>query len=596
MVASTLRSGGLNVKTRTSRPPIGSPNSPPIDRSRQRYAVLVDSLDDEHEHSVVLGTLATAREMDAKLVIVAGGPIDAPDPRLQALNFAFDLVRRDNVLGVLALSSAIGNAIGPQRLQAWLARFDDMPVCCMGVPIQGRVSVRVDNASGIREAVRHLIEVHGKRNIGFIRGPAQSDEAEVRLAAYRDTLREHAIEPDDRWVAEGDYNRPSGAHAVRTILDQKRVSLHSLDALVCANDYMALGALDELSRRGIHVPEQMALTGFDDVASAAAARPGLTTVRQPAGELGREGLKQLLLLAGGGSPSGDRVLPVELKLRRSCGCMLDVGLAERVTTGVAPSSFEAALIQRRQLIVAELARSAHGSFGAGGSDWESALLSALLEELREDKPGALSQRVQRLLQKLEQSGNDLTGAPHVLATLRRHALPCVQGHALARDRLEDAMADAQLVVTTVLAQVAASAARAAQQRSRELSRQVQESMFDKASTVSRALREHLPGMGVDACVVASLTGNGPGGWLGQLCFGFAPGKPHPGPEALPLAKLSEHPMLEQCRTLFLLPITFGNQPLGVAALSVTSQLARSELLEDLRDLLAIALKVQGLHG
>jgi phosphoserine phosphatase RsbU/P len=593
------------VKTRTSRPPIGPVHGPstgpsirpPIDRSRQRYAVLVDSLDDEHEHSVVLGTLAAAREVDAKLVIVAGGPIDSPDPRLQALNFAFDLVRRDNVLGVLALSSAIGNAIGPQRLQAWLARFDDMPVCCMGVPIEGRISVRVDNASGIREAVRHLIEVHGKRNIGFIRGPAQSDEAEVRLAAYRDTLREHAIEPDARWVAEGDYNRPSGAHAVRTILDHKRVSVHALDALVCANDSMALGALDELSRRGIHVPEQVALTGFDDVASAAAARPGLTTVRQPASELGREGLKQLLLLAGGGSPSSDRVLPVELKLRHSCGCMgLDVGLAERVMAGVAPSSFEAALIQRRQLIVAELARSAHGSFGAGGSDWESALVSALLEELREGKAGALSQRVQRLLQKLEQSGNDLTVAPHVLATLRRHALPCVHGHSLARDRLEDAMAHAQLVVTTVLTQVATSAARAAQQRSRDLSRHVQESMFSDASSVSRALREHLPGLGVDACVVASLTGNGPGGWLGQLCFGFAPGKPHPDPEALPLAKLSQHPMFEPCRTLFLLPITLGNEPLGVAALSVTSQSARSELLEDLRDLLSIVLKVQAGHG
>jgi DNA-binding LacI/PurR family transcriptional regulator len=574
------------------------PSSPPVERSsRQRYALLARSLDDEHEHSVLLGTLAAAREADVKLVIVAGGTIDSPDPRLQANNFAFDLVQRDNVLGVLALSSAIGNALGPERMGAWLARFDDTPVCSLGVPIEGRVSVLVDNASGIRETVRHLIEVHGKRNIGFIRGPAQSDEAEVRLAAYRDTLREHAIEPDPRWVADGDYDRPSGAHAVRTILDQKRVSVHSLDALVCANDCMALGALDELSRRGIHVPEQLALTGFDDMPSAAVARPGLTTVRQPASELGREGLKRLLLLAGGGSPTGNHMLPVELKLRRSCGCRnLDVGLAERVTAAATPSSFEAALIQRRQVIVAELARSAHGSFGAGGSDWESALLSALLEELRAEQAGALSQRVQRLLQKLEQSGNDLTGVPQVLATLRRHALPCVLGHSLARDRLEDAMANAQMVVTTMLAQAAASSARAALQRSRDLSRHLKENMFGDATSVSRALNEQLPSLGVDACVVAALTGNGPGGWLGQLCFGFAPGKPHPKPERLPLSKLLDHPMLEQCRTVFLLPITLGNEPLGVAALSVTSQLARSELLEDLGDLLSIALKVQDRHG
>ncbi len=574
----------MAATTRTSRPP--------IDKARQRYALLVDSLDDEHEHSVVLGALMAARDVDAKLVVVPGGPVDAVDPRLRVNNFAFDLVRPDNVLGVLVLSSALGNAIGPARLETWLARYASMPVCCMGVTIPGHVSVKVDNGGGIREAVRHLIEVHGKRNIGFVRGPAQSEEAELRLAAYREALLQHGIEPDARWVADGDYNRPSGAQAVRTILDQKRVSVHALDALVCANDYMALGAMDELSRRGINVPEQIALTGFDDVPSAAAARPALTTVRQPGTDLGREGLKQLLLLAGGAPKTGDRVLPVDLKLRRSCGCLpREVGLAERVQATTHSGSFEAALIQRRQLIVAELARAAHGSFGAGGSDWESTLLSALLEELREGQQGALSRRVQRLLQKLEQGGSDLEAAPHVLGTLRRQALPCVASNPEARDRLEDAMADAQLVATTMLSQVAASSLRAALVRSRALSRDVQESMFGKPSAVSRALAEHLPSLGVDACVVAALAGKSSEGWLGQLYFGFAPGKGHPEPEALPLARLSEHEMLAQHRTLFMLPIALGTQPLGVAAISVTSQLARSELLEDLRELFGVVLKV-----
>jgi DNA-binding LacI/PurR family transcriptional regulator len=577
---------------------ISRSSRPPIDKARQRYALLVDSLDDEHEHSVVLGTLMAAREMDAKLVIVPGGPVDADEPRLKVNNFVFDLVRPDNVLGVLVLSSAIGNAIGPARLETWLARYSNLPVCCMGVPIQGHVSVKVDNGAGIREAVRHLVEVHGKRNIGFIRGPAQSEEAEVRLAAYREALVQHGITPDPRWVADGDYNRPSGAQGVRTILDQKRVSVHALDALVCANDYMALGALDELTRRGIHVPEQIALTGFDDVASAAAARPALTTVRQPGSDLGREGLKQLLLLAGGAPKTGDRVLPVDLKLRRSCGCMtLEVSLAERVQVGSTPSSFEAALIQRRQVIVAELARAAHGSFGAGGSDWESTLLSALLEELREGTQGALSRRVQRLLQKLEQGGGDLSAAPRVVATLRRQALPCVTGNPEARDRLEDAIADAQLVATSMLSQVAASSLRALLMRSRAMVRDVQEAMFGRPSAVSRALAEHLPGLGVDACAVAALAGKSSDGWLGQLVYGFAPGQGHPEPEAMALARLSEHPLLEQSRTLFMLPIALGTQPLGVAAISVTSLLVRSELLEDLRELFAIVLKVaQERHG
>lgn len=571
--------------------------SPP-DRTRQRYALLVDSLDDEHELSVVQGSLAAGRQLDARMVVVAGGPVDAPDERLRAGNFVFDLVGRDNILGVLVLSSALGNASGPQHLAQWLTRYDGMPLCCMGVQIPGHVSVRVDNATGIREAVSHLIEVHGKQNIGFIRGPAQSDEAEVRYAAYREALLAHGIEPDPRWVAEGDYNRPSGSQAVRTILDQKRVSVHALDALVCANDYMALGAMDELGRRGINVPEQMAVTGFDDVPSAALSRPALTTIRQPAGDQGREGLKQLVLLAGGARPADDFVLPVELTIRRSCGCTSqDFGLAPRQQAGSITSSFEAALIQRRQVIVAELARTAQGSFGAAGSDWESPLLSALIEEMRDGKPGVLSRRVQRLLVKLEQSGSDLAAAPAVISTLRRQALLCVAPHSEARDRLEDAISDAQLLATSMLSQVAVNLTRANVTRTRVLARQVQERMFGNPALVSRALSEHLPALGVDACVVAAVVGRSENEWLGRVCYGFGPGKQHPDSTALPLSQLIDHALVQNSRTVFLLPITFGSEALGVAAFSTTTQLLRSDLLEDLRELFSTVLKVvQARHG
>ena len=77
----------------------------------------------------------------------------------------------------------------------------------------------------------------------------------------------------------------------------------------------------------------------------------------------------------------------------------------------------------------------------------------------------------------------------------------------------------------------------------------------------------------------------------RLRYGFAPGQGHPEPEALPLSRLAEHALLEQNRALFMLPIALNTEPLGVAAISVTSHLARSELLEDLRELFAIVLKV-----
>lgn len=564
----------------------------PPDLASPRYALLVDSLDDEHELSVVQGTLKAARELDARLLVIPGGPVDSADPRRRVHNFAFDLLAPGRALGVLVLSSALGNEIGPERLRAWLERFRGVPLCCAGVAIEGHVSARVDNATGIREVVRHLLEVHGKRNLGFIRGPEHSDEAEVRLAAYREELAAHGVTPDPRWIAEGDYERPSGALAVRTILDQRRVPAAALDALVCANDYMALGALDELGRRGINVPEQLALTGFDDVASAGAARPPLTTVRQPGSELGREALKQLVLLASGATQPGERVLPVELKLRRSCGCSaLERAPLERASSPTNPTSLELALIQRRQLIVAELARAAQGGFGSAGPDWESSLLGALVEEVREGTPGALSRRCQRLLQKLEQAGSDLTAAPHVLATLRRQALSCSSGQGKERDILEDAISDAQLVASGMLVQAAISGARAASGRFRELGRLVHERMFEGAAAVSRVLAERLPALGVDACVAAALNDGAGDEQSGSICLGFAPGQGPPLRQQLPLWRLPEHPYVQQARTLFLLPVALGTEPLGVAVISVTLQLAHGELIEDLRELLGPVLKV-----
>lgn len=576
---------------------IARTSRPPPDRSRRRYALLIDTLRHEYEQAVVLGTLATARELDARIVAIAGGPVEVADPRLRAKNLAFAAASEDNALGVLALSSVLGSAVGHERLGEWLARFGALPVYCMGVPIAGRLSVTVDNASGVAEAVRHLVTKHQKHNIGFVRGPVASHEAEVRYTAYREALLAHGITPDPRWVADGDYTRASGMHAVRAILDQKRVSVHALDAIICANDYMALGVLDELGRRGINVPEQIALIGFDDVASAAASRPALTTVRQPSDGLGREGMKQLALLASGNARGGDCVLPVELKVRRSCGCVgLDEpGLPSRVQVSGSGASFEVALMQRRQLIVAEVARAARGTFGAAGSDWESALLGALIEELRDGKEGALSRRVQRLLFKLEQGGGDLAATPAVLATLRRQALACVQPGSEARERLEDAVADAQQLATGLLVQAAVASARGALSRARAFSRRLAEELFGTSADVSRLLAEQLPGLGIDACIVATLMRD-PGGDAARVSFGFSPSSGHPDPVTLPLSRLTEHPFVETARTLFVLPIVHGTEQLGLGVFSLAGQL-QGDLLEDLREQLSTVLKVaQGRHA
>ena len=134
-----------------------------------------------------------------------------------------------------------------------------------------------DNMEGMRTAVRHLIETHGYKRIAFIRGIRGQIDAEQRFQAYQAELKAYGLSYDERFVADGDYTLESGRSAVQTLLDERGLRFQ---ALVAANDRMAFGALEALQERGVRVPDDVAVTGFDDLRVDKATGVPLTTVRQ----------------------------------------------------------------------------------------------------------------------------------------------------------------------------------------------------------------------------------------------------------------------------------------------------------------------------
>lgn len=145
--------------------------------------------------------------------------------------------------------------------------------------------IRVDNFQGAYTATQYLIE-QGHRQIAHITTPETSriaaDDVTQRLAGFKQALSDTGIEPDPQLIMEGNLLQQSGVLAVEWLLMGKR----PFSAIFCANDQMAFGARLALFRRGLRVPEDVSLVGFDDHYSAAYAIPPLTTVRQPAIELG----------------------------------------------------------------------------------------------------------------------------------------------------------------------------------------------------------------------------------------------------------------------------------------------------------------------
>lgn len=177
----------------------------------------------------------------------------------------------------------------------------------------------VANAAGERELARHLIEDHGLRRLAFVGGEPDSPDAEARFRGFRDACRDAGLPvPDAPDLRAGMMTRAEGARAAETLLDR---GAERPEAMLFANDQMAVGALRALERRGVRVPEDMAVTGFDGIPLSRIVRPSLTTVRQPIRQLGEQAVELLVQrLADPGRAPVSLELPVSLARRASCGC------------------------------------------------------------------------------------------------------------------------------------------------------------------------------------------------------------------------------------------------------------------------------------
>jgi len=176
--------------------------------------------------------------------------------------------------------------------------------------------VAADNRAGIRALVSHLIERHGRTRLWYVDGPPDAPHARERRAAFEEALVQH---PGVRLAgrSEGRFAALSGQHAVREIL----AAHEAPDAIVCANDQTAIGAIRELQAAGTRVPGDISVTGFDDVHLGALLSPALTTAHQPIPRLGERACSLLLeRIADPGLPRRVERLPATLVVRESCGC------------------------------------------------------------------------------------------------------------------------------------------------------------------------------------------------------------------------------------------------------------------------------------
>jgi DNA-binding LacI/PurR family transcriptional regulator len=179
--------------------------------------------------------------------------------------------------------------------------------------------VTVENKEGARKIVDHLIDVHGRRRIVFLRGPQGHEDSTWRELGYRQSLDRHGVPFDPELVGFGNFNSLDARQAIQGLL-ARRVSF---DAVFAADDDSASGALAELLSAGYQIPEDISLAGFDNSPLAFYLSPPLTTINAHIQEAGYTAAQLLVRLLHTGQADSITLLPTEMVIRRSCGCPQD---------------------------------------------------------------------------------------------------------------------------------------------------------------------------------------------------------------------------------------------------------------------------------
>lgn len=481
-------------------------------KKRPTIGVLTTRIGRVWGNEFMLGVVDTAQALDVNLLCFVGGRLIEDNRAEFSL---YDLADPEKLDGVI-LAADLGHGVSRQVVQRFIQRFTNLPMVALSMELEGVPAILSDRTNGMRLAVAHLINAHQRTRLAFIQGPVGQMEAEQRYQAYLEAIKEHHIPYDPSLVVGGDFTLESGRNAVSTLLDERHMAF---DALVAANDRMAFGALEVLQERGLQVPSDVALIGFDDIQEAKMLSVPLTTVRQPFYATGQQAVSTLVSLIKGEPVPKQVVLPTELVLRWSCGCLppaiRQVSQVEQVPAVSHPidatpaDNLKALRSQRPAALRALLEQFSTQAMSSAARQQLSSIFSELMKQFISDLSGKSQDNFLKAFAQaltstplLSPSSQDTSLWQGVLSEFRHQVLPCLSARRMLL-RAEDLLEQAR-----ILAGESFHRSQAYQRLSTEQQEEHLQSLGHSLATlvslkeVSAAAIRHFPELGIEHCHVA----------------------------------------------------------------------------------------------
>ena len=190
------------------------------------------------------------------------------------------------------------------------------PVISISGHVDGFYNIDFEDASGMRRLVEHFTDVHRHTRIGFMSGFLTHPDAQLRLKVFRSVMREKGLPEDGAGVFEGDFWFHKGEEAADFFLSRPERP----QSIVCANDYMAIALISALKQRGIRVPDEIAVSGFDGTTEGKQFIPHITTATREREDIAEKAMSLLVSLQNGEEPTAELFVSPRTIFDQSCGC------------------------------------------------------------------------------------------------------------------------------------------------------------------------------------------------------------------------------------------------------------------------------------
>lgn len=411
-----------------------------------RIGYLTSDLAVPFERELLGYALKTANELGVELIATCGGWLR----KNGADATAYDVMRRARLEGYVLCAHTVCVGMTTEEIAAFARSFAPAAVVIVGAEVPGFRCHVVTNKSGAAALTQHLITEHGRKRFAIVRGPVAHNEADARLAGCVAALKTHGLKVLPEFILGGDFNPESGEAAAERLLELSP-GLRDLDAVVFANDLMAIAALDVFARARISIPVAVSIAGFDDIEMAHLARNPLTTVRQPLDRQVHSAITDLVEMLQGAKAAEIVEHRTRLVLRRSCGCALVT--SERISSAPPPRGGVDAAESLRDYggaIAADLSATVKDSTlpRALSDDWALDLVESFLSRIAGDDQGFI-ERIDATASSLVQQDEPLKPLREAVLVLRRQLSGLTGSSGPVADGLDDATAEALLTIGSV---------------------------------------------------------------------------------------------------------------------------------------------------